>query len=249
MGRGEQPAKATGDAAAKVARPPAELTSRPPGPHAPRPARRTPKFRRRAEARPDEVLDAALDLFIEKGFAAARVEDIARRAGLSKGAIYLYFSSKEAIMEALVRRAVVPITQTAGAALADFKGSPRDAFMMLFALMSTRLADPRVLAIPKLIVREVGAFPELAAMYRREVIERGLPLVTELVRRGVESGAFRPVDPELAVRSIIGPIGMHLLLAEIFGMTPNGGLNLKGLIESHIDILYNGLVSEKGRVE
>src|SRR6185437_5226216 len=143
-------------------------------------SRRTPKFRRRAEARPDEVLDAALDLFIEKGFAAARVEDIAKRAGLSKGAVYLYFPSKEAIMEGLVRRAVVPITETAAVALGQFQGSPREAFMLLFRLMSERLADPRVLAIPKLIIREVGKFPELAAMYRREVIERGLPIVTAL---------------------------------------------------------------------
>ena len=219
----------------------------PPQPEAVTPARRTPKFRRRAEARPDEVLEAALDLFIEKGFAATRVEDIAKRAGLSKGAVYLYFPSKEAIMEALVKRAVVPITETAGAALADFRGSPREAFLMLFALMSQRLAEPRVLAVPKLIIREVGAFPDLAAMYRREVIERGLPLLAGVVRRGVESGVFRPVDPELAVRSIIGPIAMHLILAEIFGVMPKGGLNLTGLIETHIDILYNGLVTEEAR--
>src|SRR3954454_14647606 len=96
---------------------------------------RGPKFRRRAEARPDEVLDAALDLFIEKGFAAARVEDIAKRAGLSKGAVYLYFPSKEAIMEGLVQRAVVPITETAAVAIGQFHGNPRDAFMMLFGLL------------------------------------------------------------------------------------------------------------------
>src|SRR6185312_6394698 len=188
--------------------------------------RRPPKFRRRAEARPDEVLDAALDLFMEKGFSATRVEDIARRAGL-------------------VKRAIVPIAQTAAAALGSFSGSPRDAFMMLFRLMSERLGEPRVLAVPKLIIREVGAFPDLAVMYRREVIDRALPILIGVVRRGVESGAFRPVDPELAVRSILGPIGLHLLMAEIFGLVPAGGLNLKGLIESHIDILENGLIQKE----
>ena len=207
--------------------------------------RHAPKFRRRAEARPDEVLDAALDLFMEKGFSATRVEDIARRAGLSKGAVYLYFPSKEAILEALVKRAIVPIAQTAAAALGSFSGSPRDAFMMLFRLMSERLGEPRVLAVPKLIIREVGAFPDLAIMYRREVIDRALPILIGVVRRGVESGAFRPVDPELAVRSILGPIGLHLLMAEIFGLVPVGGLNLKGLIESHIDILENGLIQKE----
>ncbi|MEO8881961.1 MAG: TetR/AcrR family transcriptional regulator [Devosia sp.] len=207
------------------------------------PSRRVPKFRRRAEARPDEVLDAALDLFIEKGFAGTKVEEIAKRAGLSKGAVYLYFPSKEAIMEGLVRRAVVPIAETAGQALASFEGTPREAFMMLFRLMSENLANPRVIAIPKLIIREVAKFPELAVMYRREVIERGLPVVVEVIRRGVANGIFRPVDPELAVRSVLGPIGMHIMMAEIFGIVPKGGLNLPGLIESHIDILYNGLVT------
>jgi AcrR family transcriptional regulator len=211
------------------------------------PERRVPKFRRRAEARPDEVLDAALDLFIEKGFAAARVEDIAKRAGLSKGAVYLYFPSKEAIMEALVRRAVVPIAETAAAAVGHFEGSPRDAFMLVFGLLSQRLAEPRVIAIPKLIVREAVMFPELAAMYRREVIDRGLPVIMGIVRKGIESGVFRPVDPELAVRSVLGPIGMHLLVAEIFGIMPEGGLDLPKLVESHLDILYNGLLTEEGR--
>jgi AcrR family transcriptional regulator len=206
-----------------------------------------PKFRRRAEARPDEVLDAALDLFIEKGFAATRVEDIARRAGLSKGAVYLYFPSKEAILEALVRRAVVPIADTAVTAMENSRGTPREAFMMLFNMMSQRLGDPRVLAVPKLIIREVGAFPELAAMYRREVIDRGLSILVGIVRRGVESGVFRPVDPELAARSVIGAIGMHLLMAEIFDIVPDGGLNLPKLIETHIDILYYGLVSQEAQ--
>ena len=88
-------------------------------------AERGPKFRRRAEARPDEVLDAALELFMEKGFAATRVDDIAKRAGLSKGAVYLYFPSKEAVLEALVRRAIVPIADTALEALRNYEGDPR----------------------------------------------------------------------------------------------------------------------------
>ena len=91
----------------------------------PAPAIRGPKFRRRAEARPDEVLDAALALFVERGFAATRVEDIAARAGLSKGAVYLYFPSKEAILEGLVKRAVVPIANNALGIFENYAGDPR----------------------------------------------------------------------------------------------------------------------------
>src|SRR3569623_2169888 len=86
---------------------------------------RGPKFRRRAEARPDEVLDAALTLFIERGFAATRVEDIASQAGLSKGAVYLYFPSKEAILEGLVKRAVLPVANSALGVIQNYVGDPR----------------------------------------------------------------------------------------------------------------------------
>lgn len=212
-------------------------------------ARRTPKFRRRAAARPDEVLDAALDLFLDKGFAATRVEDIARRAGLSKGAVYLYFPSKEGIIEALVKRAVVPIAETASAAVANFNGDPRDAFAMLFTLMSQRLSEPRVLAVPRLIVREAGQFPVLAAMYRREVIERGLPLLTGIIEKGIARGTFKPLDPEMAVRSVLGPIGMHLLMAQIFGIVPAGGLDLARLMGVHMEILFNGLLTPQARAQ
>lgn len=208
---------------------------------------RIPKFRRRAEARPDEVLDAALDLFIEQGFAATRVEDIAKRAGLSKGAVYLYFPSKEALLEGLVRRAIVPVTTTAAAALANFDGDPRDAITLLYGVMSQRLADPRVLAIPKLMLREVSKFPELAQMYRREVIDRAIPIITGLIQRGIDKGVFRPVDPELALRSVLGPVGMHLLMAEIFGIVPEGGLDVPKLLQTHIDILFNGLLAPEAK--
>src|SRR5690554_508797 len=118
-----------------------------------------PRWRRRAEARPDEVLDAALDLFIERGFAQTRVEDIAGRAGLSKGAVYLYFNSKEAILEALVRRSIVPIVENA-AVIARASGEPPAAVIAtLVRAVAGRLADRRLSAIPRLVIAEAGTFP------------------------------------------------------------------------------------------
>ena len=122
---------------------------------------RVPKFRRRAEARPDEVLDAALDLFIENGFAATRVEDIAARAGLSKGAVYLYFPSKEAILEGLVKRAVVPIANNALAIAESYAGDPRMVITMALKTIAKHLSEPRVIAIPKLMMREMSSSPIL----------------------------------------------------------------------------------------
>lgn len=204
-------------------------------------SRRTPKFRRRAEARPDEVLDAALDLFIEQGFAQTRVDDIARRAGISKGAVYLYFESKEKILEGLVRRAVVPIATSALEFLNDVESDPRLVITMVLKMAAHRLSDPKMIAIPKLVMREVLSFPELAQMYRREVLDRVIPVVEQLIARGIDRGYFRPVDPHLTIRSVVGPLMLHLVMAEVFGITPKGGLHLDQLIDNHLTVLFDGL--------
>ena len=201
----------------------------------------SPKFRRRAEARPDEVLDAALGLFMEKGFAATRVEDIAKRAGLSKGAVYLYFPSKEAILEGLVRRAILPVAQSALSALDAYEGDPRTVIAMVIKMLGTRFSEPETLAIPKVVLREVLGFPHLAEMYRREVLDLAIPTIERLIARGIEQGYLRPVDPELTVRSIVGPIMLHAVLAEVFGVMPEGGLEIDKLIDNHLTILFDGM--------
>jgi AcrR family transcriptional regulator len=204
-------------------------------------AQRGPKFRRRAEARPDEVLDAALDLFIENGFAATRVEDIAARAGLSKGAVYLYFPSKEAVLEGIVRRAIIPIATSALSFVAGYVGDPRVPITLAMKTLAVRLSDPKVMAIPKLMMREMINFPEFAAMYRREVLDHVIPALIGLIRNGIAEGHLRPVDPEMTVRSIVGPILMHVLMDEVFGIRPEGGLSVERLVENHLTILFDGL--------
>ena len=204
-------------------------------------AQRGPKFRRRAEARPDEVLDAALDLFIERGFASTRVEDIAARAGLSKGAVYLYFPSKEAVLEGIVRRAIVPIATGALSVVQGYAGDPRTPITLALKTLAAKLADPKVLAIPKLMMREMINFPEFAQMYRREVLDHVIPVIIGLLRTGIAEGYLRPVDPELTVRSIVGPIVMHILMDEVFGLRPESGLSVEKLIDNHLTILFEGL--------
>jgi AcrR family transcriptional regulator len=200
-----------------------------------------PKFRRRAEARPDEVLDAALDLFLEKGFASTRVEDIATRAGISKGAVYLYFPSKEAILEALVKRAVVPIADSALAVLSNYSGDPRPVITAALKLVAGRVTDPKFAAVPRLMIREIINFPEFAQMYLREVLDRVIPAVQRLIQNGINEGYLRKVDPELTLRSVIGPLIAHILIAELFGIQPEGGLEIDRLVDNHLSILFDGL--------
>ncbi|MEO6015041.1 MAG: TetR/AcrR family transcriptional regulator [Devosia sp.] len=208
-------------------------------------AQRGPKFRRRAEARPDEVLDAALALFVEKGFANTRVEDIATRAGLSKGAVYLYFPSKEAILEGLVLRAVTPIANNALGFVTNYAGDPRTVITMVLKMVAGRLTAPETIAIPKLLIREMIHFPEFAGVYRREVLDRVIPVVEQLIKTGIEEGYFRPVDPHLTIRSIVGPIVLHMLMAEIFGIMPEEGLSVDKLVDNHLTILFDGLSAKQ----
>ena len=99
-------------------------------------------------------------------------------------------------------------------------------------MIAGRLQDPKLVAIPRLLIREMIHFPEFAQMYRHEVLDRVIPAVTQLIRNGIAEGYFRPVDPELAIRSIIGPIALHMMMAEIFSITPADGLAIDRFIES-----------------
>lgn len=203
----------------------------------------TPKFRRRAEHRPDELLDAALALFVEHGYAHTSVAQIARAAGVSKGAVYLYFPSKQALLEGLVKRAVRPVSTAALAALQIPPGNTRAALAAFLRQIAHRLSDPQAIAVPRIVLREAAAAPEIAEMYRREILAPTLPVLADMIRQGIASGELRDVDPELTIRSIMGPIVIHLLLSEVFGVTPKGGLSLPALIDNHLDILFHGLIA------
>lgn len=204
------------------------------------PAAPSPKFRRRAEDRPDELLDAALTLFLDRGYAHTSVAQIARKAGLSKGAVYLYFPSKQAVLEGLVRRAVRPVA-TKVIAEADHGTDLRATLTAILKSVAQGLADPRTYAIPKIVMREAVVAPDIAEMYRRAVLDAVLPAAVTLLTAGIASGQIRAVDPELTLRSIVGPIVLHVLLAEVFGIRPEAGLALDRLVDNHLDILFNGL--------
>lgn len=201
-----------------------------------------PKFRRRAEHRPDELLDAALALFVAKGYAHTSVAEIARKAGLSKGAVYLYFPSKQAILEGLVKRAVTPVAAAALAAADISTGDIRQTLRAVLTVIATTLGDPKVFAVPKVVIREATVAPEIAQLYRRAVFDTAFPTAVRLLEQAIASGQIRPVDPEMTIRSLIGPILVHMLFAEVFGIKPEDGLSIDRLVENHLDILLHGLL-------
>ncbi len=205
-----------------------------------------PKFRRRAEARPDEVLDAALVLFGDQGFARTTVDQIARKAGLSKGAVYLYFQSKEAILEGLVARAIGPVTEAAFDRIESFRGDPRPVIEGFVRLLVGAMRDPNVRSIPLLVIHEAPGAPDVAAMFRRSVLDRALPALSALIAQGAASGHIRAVDPELTTRTIMGPLIAHIFLADIFSVGNAEPATLRRLADNHLSIVFAGLEPHKG---
>src|SRR5581483_10680137 len=162
----------------------------------------SPRWHRRPEARPDEILDAALEVFGEHGFARAKLEDVAARAGVSKGTLYLYFDSKETLFRAMVRAKLVAAVQEGRAFVESFQGSSRDLLVAFIKRMYAVLREPRLSRITTLVQSELASFPELARFYFDEVSLPARRLLASSLERGVASGEFRPVAHGFAERAI-----------------------------------------------
>lgn len=198
--------------------------------------------KRRPEARPEEILDAALAVFTELGFAGARVEDIAVRAGLSKGAVYVYFESKHAILTALVRRLADRVIGAAEALVeAGAEVSAEQTLRSLLGFVVVQISDPRISAAPRLVIAESQRFPEIGAMYRDLVLARVRKLIGRLLARGVAQGMFRPVEPDVLLRMCGGPIVAHMFLTTVFADPAIPGPSPEVLAKGIADMVLNGL--------
>jgi AcrR family transcriptional regulator len=198
------------------------------------------RWRRRKEARPDEILAAALASFAERGFAATRLEDVAARAGISKGTLYLYFKGKEELFEAVVRATLVPNLERLEVLTASFEGSSARLLERLL-LTIAGVVDSRVGAIPKLVIAEAGNFPDLARFYLDEVVRRGLGLIGTILRRGIERGEFRPVDVDHTVFCVIAPMLIAALWKNSLEPHDDAPLDPQALARAHLELLLRGL--------
>jgi AcrR family transcriptional regulator len=174
------------------------------------------KWQRKPEARPEEVLDAALDLFISRGYAATRMEDIASAAGLSKAAVYLYFPSKEALFQTLVSTRLVPIRarlQDAASAAGD---DPVQALRAIARVWTLVMSDARLAAIPLIVMGEAARFPDVVRYYHDEVTERVLAIIGAIYEAGVKSGQLRPFSPRAAARALISPLVLDVWRRQAF---------------------------------
>ena len=201
------------------------------------------KWRRRAADRPGEILDAALTVFIAKGFAATRLDDVAAEAGVSKGLLYRYFDNKAELFKAMVRQMLVSTIRNAGDRIRA-SATATEALELFLAQMKMVAGDPRRSAIPKLIISESSSFPEIARFYLIEVIEPALAQLTALIQRGIATGEFRRVDPANTARLLVAPFLMTVIWRHTFAQHEAGAFAPDGLINQHRDILLAGLAPQ-----
>jgi AcrR family transcriptional regulator len=200
------------------------------------------RWRRRKDARPGEILNAALACFAERGFAATRLDDVARRAGVTKGTLYLYFRNREELFEAVVRQSLVPYIEGLEAAVG---GATEPAPVLLKGLMAgwPEVISSPVSALPKLVITEAGNFPELARFYLNEVVHRSTAVIRQVIRTGIDRGEFREIDINATVMCVIAPVIFAMLWRHSLGLYEPAGRDPQTLCDIHLQLLLNGLVN------
>ncbi len=206
-----------------------------------------PLRQRRKEARPQELLDAALELFVEKGFAATRSDEVAVRAGVSKGTLYLYYPSKEELLKAVIQQNLGQIIAQGGGIVDEFEGPTAELLSMLMNLWWDRVGNTPAGGIHKIMMSEVRNFPEIAQFYRDEIIKPATDLLARTLQRGIDRGEFRDLPVVEVTQALFAPLIFMALHKHSFGACPAEGIamNCDSVIDTHIDLMLNGLLRKQ----
>lgn len=205
----------------------------------------SPKRERRKDARPGELLAAALDLFVEKGFAGTRAEAVAQRAGVSKGTLFLYFPSKEELFKAVVREYVGSHLRAGLEAIAVRQEPAADLLAHCIGQWWQRYGATKASGITKLMMSEAANFPELAAFYQQEVILPGRALIRGVLQRGVDAGEFVIEDIDNAVFIVMAPLMFLIMWRHAMGPSSpvTGQIDPARFLQSQIGILLHGVLA------
>ena len=201
-----------------------------------------PRWERRKDARPQELLAAALDLFVERGYASTRLEDVARRAGVSKGTLYLYFTNKEELFKAVVRENIVPALGEAEDIISTFEGHSADLMRCVVLGWWERLGATKVSGIIKLVMAEAGNFPDLALFYQEEVIIRSTNMMISMFERGLQRKEFRPINVTLMTHVLIAPMLMLITWKHSIGPCNFEQLDPHAFLDAFLDMALHGLL-------
>ena len=201
----------------------------------------SPNRVRRPENRAPEIARAALELFVTKGFAATKLEDVAKAAGVSKGLPYLYFKSKEELFKAVIVEAIGGPVARAGEMVDRFEGTTEELLRALVAKFR-EFAESPLGGVIKLILAEAGNFPDVARFFCSDFDLRGRALFARMMQRGIASGEFRPVDDiEMTAIILAQPLAMHSVWLRSLAPYDEKKRDNDDFYAAYIDFVLKGL--------
>ena len=204
-----------------------------------------PKFRRRKADRPGEIISAAMAVFAERGFAAARLEEIAKRAGVSKGALYLYFETKEQLFRAVVDQAIAPNIQIVRAMIAAHPGPLADLLRQATERILVLVETLPVGGVLKMVIGEAGNFPELARVWHDDLVAHILGALAGAIRAAQGRGEVKAGDPRAYALEIVSPMLIAVIWREIFVPVGAEPFNLGKLLRQHVETMIAGMTPKE----
>ena len=207
------------------------------------PERELSAVEQRQQQKHDQIIDAALEVFVRDGFSAAKTDDIAAQAGVAKGTLYLYFDSKEAIFREAIRTRILPVVQQMRQLTERFDGSAEELLRFQMSNFYQRVIGSERVKILRLMLAEGSRFPDIAKYYFDNVIQVGMQSLRRTIELGIERGEFRRPEGELYPLSIAGPALMAGVMRTVFDQQMQ--IDLKQAYESHIDMVLHALRKPK----
>ena len=208
--------------------------------------RPAPRWRRRKEARPGEILAAALEIFGDRGYEATRLSDVARKAGCTKGTIFLYYENKAELFKAALREAMMPLVTENERLVETHRGSTRDLLAGLLRLRWDHMMRNRFSGLIKLMLAETRNYPELAKFYNDEFIDRNQTLIRSVLQQGVDRGEFKPMDLPHVARFVVAPMVFAVLWRHAFEHAVDAPFSLEEYFDNSLQLILDGLST--GRV-
>lgn len=197
--------------------------------------------KRSSETRPDEIINAALDLFVEHGYTATKLDDIAAHVGITKGTIYLYFENKEKLFQAVIHTVNVKEIEKAKKLANDHKGSQRDLLHKLIHYWWDMDGKTRLAGITKLMISEANNFPELSSFFVDNVTCRARTIFVEIIEEGIINGEFRKLDANYVARLALAPLVFAVIWEKSLSPFDKNPYDVKKYLDLHVDLLLNGL--------
>ena len=201
--------------------------------------------KRSKKTRPDEIINAALDLFADHGYSATKLDDIATHAGITKGTIYLYFDSKEKLFQAVIQTVIVKEIEKAKKLAIDHEGSKCDLLHKLIHYWWAMVGETRLAGIPKLMISEASNFPELSSFFVDNVTCRARAIFVEIIEEGIINGEFRKLDANYVARLILAPLVFAVIWKKSLSPYDKEPYDIYKYLDLHIDLVLNGLIKDE----